>query len=183
MLPYLFGRFLMVKFLMNIWDFIKERPIVIPIAALLLTILTLLMKSFIGILRMILKRITKRIIEHKAIETGISLLREIANEFHETQKVKRSGMGPEFVYDDSMQLIEVKPEETPYKQQSFAIHFDKIEKVYHRTWITRILGIDEEIKERCFEKLLKSSKLHEGKEKHTFIFKRTDNLDLLDKKR
>jgi hypothetical protein len=136
-----------------------------------------LLKMLFNVLQIILKRITKSIIEHKVRKTAPSLLREIANEFHKTQKFEIQGKGPQFIYDNSMQLIEIKQGETPYRHQSFQFNFGIVEKVYHRTWITQFLGIDEEIEERSFEQLLKSGKLHEGNERHTFIFKKIDNPD------
>lgn len=174
MLTYLFGRLIMIEFLRNIWHFFKDRPILIPIAIFVLTVI-------IGICRMVIRRIIKHIIECKATKIGASLLLEIAKEFHKTKKLEIKRKGPQFIYDDLMELKEIKPEETLYKQQSFEFHFNRIEKIYHPILITRILGIDEQIKERCFEKLLETGKLHEGKEKHTFIFRKDDNLDLLDK--
>lgn len=144
----------------------------------------------IPILMWVIHMITERYIERKAMELMNPLRKEIAKK----AKIEVRGKGPQIVYTDSMEKIIFEEGRTPYKFQSFFVYFNEIDKVYHKDkgFIINILNfywsgnplhsgdIHEEIKKRCFKKLLKIGKIHPGKGESDFIFSMADNRDLLD---
>lgn len=166
---------------MDILDFAKKNWLLAAIPMFLL---------------MVIRMITERIIDRKATKLMRPLLDLIKKHFEEKVfKNEKVGKGPEVYYDwvDGIaHTITVNPGEVVEKIQELVINFGIIEDIYQKDLITRIFGffwfiharswnIHEEIKNVCFEKLLKIKKLHKGKEAYTFIFKKKDNFDLFEK--
>jgi hypothetical protein len=140
----------------------------------------------VGVIHMI----TERYIERKAKELMLPLRKEIAKK----ARLKTIGKGPQIVYNDSINPITFEEGKTPYKFQSFTVYFSEIEKVYHKDkglkikilnfyWSGNPLhsgDIHDEIKKRCFKKLLKDGRLRPGRGEGDFIFSMANNLDLLE---
>lgn len=141
--------------------------------------------------------ITEIIIERRATALQVSFLKWIVKNKFEKEVLTNNKKGPEIYYDwidGNKYTITVNPGETVEKFQTISFHFDEIDNVYHKDILIKLFSIywlgdrshsrtiHTEIKERCFEKLLRSGKIRKATERYVYVFWKKDNPEFFENK-
>jgi hypothetical protein len=133
------------------------------------------------------RMLRKYIIVREAIKMKTPLLQEIVGKFlKDGVFVNETATAEIKHYIDSQGIVVVLPGDSSELIQSLTIYFNQVGKSYRIGLLKRMLNValfisKNTIKERSFVELLNDGKLHLGN-RHEFVFKKKDNLDLFENK-